>query len=119
MVVLPLSRLPKDYDAGVGAPKAKATSTEADDGPNWVRIGAAASLIAGGALLLTGRRQAGLFVAAAGTGLALVDQQEMVSKWWALLPDYMDDIQALINQAEGAMKDFAAQREKLGNTFGR
>jgi hypothetical protein len=120
MVVLPLSRLPNEYDAGVGASKAKASPTAAaEDSPNWVRIASAASLIAGGALLLTGRHRAGLVMAAAGTGLALVGQQETLSKWWALLPDYIDDIQTLINQAEGAVEEFAAQREKLGNAFSR
>ena len=40
-------------------------------------------------------------------------------KWWTMLPYYIDDIQQLLNQAEGAVEEFAAQREKLGQVLGR
>jgi hypothetical protein len=116
MVVLPLSRLPNDYDANMNA---------ANPGPSpegkpidWFRIAAAATLVAGGALLLSGRRRSGLFVAATGTALALMDQQDLLRKWWAVLPEYIDDIQELLNQAEGAVEEFAAQRDKLGKVLG-
>ena len=116
MVVLPLSRFPNDFDPNTNA---------ADPGPspegnsiNWFRIASAATLVAGGALLLSGRRRSGLFVAATGTALALMDQQDLLQKWWAVLPQYIDNIQDLLNQAEGAVEEFAAQREKLGNVLG-
>lgn len=118
MVVLPLSRLPKDHDAEMNTPN-QSTTPAADDAANWARIASAATLIASGALMLTGRRRAGLLVAATGTALALIDQQDTLSKWWGMLPGYIDDIQDLISQAEGAVEEFAAQREKLANVLGR
>jgi hypothetical protein len=75
--------------------------------------------VAGGALLLSGKRRSGLFVAATGTALALMDQQDLLLKWWAVLPQYIDNIQELLNQAEGAVEEFSAQREKLGQVLGR
>ena len=119
MVVLPLSRLPSDYDADLNTPRSVPAPPSDGGSVHWVRIASAATLIAGGALLLSGRRRAGLFVAATGTALALLDQQDMLQKWWEALPGYIDDIQLLLNQAEGAVEEFAAQREKLGNVLGR
>ena len=117
MVVLPLSRLPEDFDADSKTPKADPAPNA--NSMNWVRIASAASLVAGGALLLSGKRRAGLLAAATGTTLALLDQQDTLSKWWSLLPNYIDDIQWLLNQAEGAVEEFAAQRERLGQALGR
>lgn len=117
MVVLPLSKLSGDFDADMGAPRAGADSNP--NSMNWLRIASAATLLTGGALLLGGKRRAGLFVAATGTALAVLDQQDTLSKWWSLLPTYIDDIQNLLNQAEGAVEEFAAQREKLSQALGR
>jgi hypothetical protein len=117
MVVLPLSRLPNDYDAEMNAPRPEPASSDASI--NWVRIASATTLIASGALLLTGRRRTGLLVAATGTSLALLDQQDTLNKWWTILPSYIADIQRLLTQAEGAVEEFAAQREKLGKALGR
>jgi hypothetical protein len=117
MVVLPLSRLPNDYDAEMSTPTPDPIPN--NETINWVRIASATALIAGGALLLTGRRRTGLMVAATGTSLALLDQQDTLRKWWTILPDYIGDIQRLLTQAEGAVEEFAAQREKLGKVLGR
>jgi hypothetical protein len=117
MVVLPLSRLPNDDDA-------ERNTRTPDPIPNnetvnWVRIASATTLIAGGALLLTGRRRAGLVIAATGTSLALLDQKDVLRKWWMVLPGYISEIQRLLTQAEDAVDEFAAQREKLGRVLGR
>ena len=117
MVVLPLSRLPEDFDADAKTPQAEPAPIASSR--NWVRIASAASLVASGALLLSGRRRAGLLIAVTGTTLALLDQQDTLSKWWALLPSYIEDIQWLLNQAESAVEEFGAQREKLGQVLGR
>jgi len=116
MVVLPLSRFPNDFDPNTNA--ADPGPSPASNSINWLRIASAATLVAGGALLLGGKRRSGLFVAATGTALALMDQQDLLQKWWAVLPQYIDNIQDLLNQAEGAVEEFAAQREKLGNVLG-
>ena len=117
MVVLPLSRLSNDYDANMNAPQSAPSATS--ESIHWIRIASAAALVAGGALLLSGKRRSGLFVAATGTALALMDQQDLMRKWWAVLPQYIDDIQDLLTQAEGAVEEFAAQREKLGKVLSR
>ena len=117
MVVLPLSRLPNDYDANMRS--ATPASSPTGDSVHWIRIASAATLVAGGALLLSGKRRSGLLAAATGTALALMDQQDLLRKWWAVLPQYIDNIQDLLNQAEGAVEEFAAQREKLGQVLSR
>jgi hypothetical protein len=118
MVVLPLSRLPNDYyDANMSGQNPG--PSQSDNSINWVRYASAAALIASGALLLSGKRRSGLFVAATGTSLALLDQQELLSRWWAVLPTYIDNFQILLNQVEGAVEEFSAQREKIGQVLGR
>jgi len=117
MVVLPLSRLPNDYDADL-TPQKPVPVPEADT-MNWVRIASAATLIASGALLLSGRRRPALLAATTGTALAMLDQKDIMHKWWLLLPAYIDDVQRLLNQAEGAVEEFATQRDKLGKALGR
>jgi hypothetical protein len=119
MVVLPLSRLPRDYAENMSTPMPTPDPNTKNEAVNWARIAAAATLITGGALLLTGRRKAGLLAATTGTALALLDQQDTLSHWWALLPGYIGDIQKLLSEAEGAVEEFAAQRDKLASALGR
>ncbi len=126
MVVLPLSRFQNDKDPNTGGQPTsdqdmggRPEPTQTGHSINWLRFASAATLIASGALLFGGKRRAGLFIATTGTALALLDQQELMRKWWAMLPYYIDDIQMLLNQAEGAVEEFAAQREKIGQVIGR
>jgi hypothetical protein len=86
---------------------------------HWIRIAAASTLVASGALLLSGKRRAGLAAATTGTILAMLDQQDSLKTWWMALPGCIDEVQHLLNQAEGAVEEFAAQREKLGKALGR
>lgn len=83
------------------------------DGSNWARVAAGGSLLAGGLLLLTGNRKAGLVTAAAGTALAIVDQQETVKSFWHSLPGYIDHAQKVLHQVEDAVTEVASQRERL------
>jgi hypothetical protein len=113
--VVPLSRFSSDYEEEQSAPK---SAPEADS-MHWVRIAAASTLVASGALLLGGKRRAGLAAAATGTVLAMLDQQDVLKAWWQTLPRYIDEVQHLLNQAEGAVEEFAVQRQKLGRVLGR
>jgi len=70
-------------------------------------------LLASGLLLLTGNRKAGLVTAAAGTALALLDQQETLRSWWNILPTYLDEFQATLNSVQHTVSDVAAKRDKL------
>lgn len=83
------------------------------EGSNWARIAAGGSLLAGGLLLLTGRHRAGLVTAAAGTALAVLDQQETVKAWWNALPGYIDQAQQLLAKADATVAEVASQRERL------
>ncbi len=115
MVVLPLSRMSSDYDEGLAALKPAPETNSM----HWVRIAAASTLVASGALLLSGKRRAGLAAATTGTILAMLDQQDALKNWWQALPEYIDEVQHLLTQAEGAVEEFAAQRDKLGRALGR
>ena len=116
MVVVPLSK--QSLNADPNAPvTARTASTECP--VNWLRITSAATLVTGGALLLAGKNRMGLAVAATGTSLALIDQQDTMKKWWAHLPTYISQIQDVIGQVEKAVEQFAEQRDKLGQVLGR
>jgi hypothetical protein len=80
---------------------------------DWARIAAGGSLLAGALLLLSGRRKAGLITCAAGTALAVLDQQETVKEWWNALPAYIDKAQGMLGKVEQTVSEVAAQRERL------
>ena len=114
MVVLPLSRLPMDFDA-----MPTVSSAEKSDEVNWMRVSSGLALVTGGALLLAGKPRLALAAAAAGTTVALIDQQETVKKLWGLLPEYIADVQKVLTQVQETIDQVAAQREKLGQALGR
>jgi hypothetical protein len=118
MVVLPLSKSPRDFNVDPNAP-AGARTTFNDTSVNWLRVSSAATLITGGALLLSGKHRLGLVAAAAGTSLALIDQQDAMKNWWSRLPGYIAQVQNVLNQVEEAVDEFAKQREKIGSVLGR
>jgi hypothetical protein len=105
MVVVPLSKPVNNSDA---SPRACAISSL-----NWVSIASAATLAAGGALMVSGKRRAGLAAAASGTVLAMLDQQEAVRGWWNALPGYLIEIQGLLSRVQTTVDDISAQRERL------
>jgi hypothetical protein len=84
---------------------------------DWVNIAAGSALLVSGLLFLTERRRAGIAVAAAGTALALLDQQEAVRTWWNRIPDYVDHVQNLIGQVQEKVDEFTAKRESLQRAF--
>jgi hypothetical protein len=82
-------------------------------------MAAAGTLAASGALLIAGKRRAGLLTAVAGTALVLLDQQEVVSKWWNALPAYLDEVQGMLGRASAAVEDLSMQGEKLRRVLGK
>jgi hypothetical protein len=105
MVVVPLPQTEKQY-----APVPRACKTQT---PNWVRFVASGTLVAGGLLMLNGRRRAGLAVAASGTALAMLDQQELLRTWWNALPGYIDDLQGMLGKVQCTVDELSSQRERL------
>jgi hypothetical protein len=85
---------------------------------HWMRIAAAGTLIVSGGLLLSGRRKAGLFAAATGASLALLDQKDALGAWWRIMPGYLNELQRLLGQAQETVDDLAERREKLAKAFG-
>ncbi len=80
---------------------------------NWVRTVAAGALVTGAVLLATGKRKAGLAVAAAGTVFALVEDPEGVKKVWNNIPDYLDSGHSLLARFEKFVGEVTAQGDKL------
>ena len=108
MVVVPLSK----------PAKAEAAPRLAES-CNLITMAAAASLAAGGALIASGKKRAGLVAAAAGTALAMVDQQESVRKLWNALPGYLGNLQDFLGRVQTTLDDLSSQRERLQKIFRR
>ena len=86
---------------------------------SWVRMAAAGTLAASGALLIAGKRRAGLLTAVTGAALAMLDQQEVVSQWWNALPAYLEEMQGMLGRAQAAVEDLTVQGEKLRQVLGK
>jgi hypothetical protein len=86
---------------------------------NWAAYAAGVSLVAGGLLLLSRKRRAGMVAASAGTALALLDQQETLRTWWHTLPSYIDEVQRTLSQVQNAVNDMDAKRETLHRILSR
>jgi hypothetical protein len=86
-----------------------------DDGwdKNWVRTVAAGSLVTGAILLATGKRKAGLAIAAAGTVFALIEDPQGVKKVWNSIPDYLESGHDFLGRFEKFVGELSAQGEKL------
>jgi hypothetical protein len=87
--------------------------------PDWTHFLAAGTVIAGGILIASGRRRAGLAVAAAGTGLALAHEQESVKLWWKRLPGLLDQAQHFLDRTELFLKEAAEQGHRLQSILKR
>ncbi len=111
MEVVPLS---KAVNGSGDAPR----SNGANSTP-LLRYAAACALAASGALLVTGKRRAGLATALTGTVLAMLDQQDVVSAGWNALPGYLEEMQGLLSRAQTAVEDLSAQGQKLRRVLGK
>ena len=86
MVVVPLSKATHN---------ASETPASTADSRRWLRMAAAGTLVASGALLIAGKRRAGLVTALTGAALVMIEQREAVSKFWNALPGYLGAIQSV------------------------
>ena len=111
MVVVPLSK--------TGQGSGDATLSSGANSTPWARYAAACTLAASGVLLVTGKRRAGLVTAVAGSVLAMLDQQEVVTAWWNAIPGYLDEIQGLLGRTQTAVEDLSAQGQKLRRVLGK
>jgi hypothetical protein len=111
MVVVPLS---KGTDEKGGAMPGNGSNST-----NWLRLAAAGTLAASGALMITGNRRAGLVTAVSGVALAVIDQHDTVCKWWDALPGFLEELQGLLSKTQAAVEDLSAQSEKLRHAMTR
>lgn len=111
MVVVPLATSGGDSEASTPMSKA--------DCRYWMRVAAAGALATSGVLLMAHKRRAGLTVAAAGTALVILDQQEAVRAWWNRLPSYLEEVQSILTRVQGAVDELSAQGERLRNILSR
>jgi hypothetical protein len=86
---------------------------------DWMGVAVGGSLLVGSLLMLSGKRRAGLLLTAAGTALALVEEQEMVRAWWQALPGYLDNAQRVLEEAQKTIDDLSSKRDKLRALFNR
>lgn len=86
---------------------------------DWMGIAVGGSFLVGAFLLLSGKKKAGLAVAAGAMALTVLDQQETLREWWNTLPKYLDEAQHLLDQAQNTIDDLAAKRDKLRSMFNR
>ena len=93
------------------------SSSESNHEKEWMGAAVGGTLLLGSVLLLSGKRRAGLLVTAAGTALALLEEQETVRAWWNALPEYLDGAQRLLNQAQTTIDDLSAKRDRLRSLF--
>jgi hypothetical protein len=77
------------------------------------------ALVAGGVLMVSGRRREGLAVAAAGTALALLEEQEMVAQWWQTLPDYLNRAQDFLDRVERYLDEASTQGHRIQSILRR
>lgn len=88
-------------------------------GPEWAGIAICGAFLAGGLLLASGRKRAGLVVTTAATAVTLLDQQETVREWWNAVPRYLDNVDKVLTQAQRALDDLAAMGERLRSVIQR
>ena len=111
MAVVPLSK-------PVNESSAKLELVE-NERMNWVGFAAGGSLVTAGLLLLAGKQKAGMVAAAAGTALALLDQQETLYAWWNELPTNIDQVQGVLGKVQDTVNEVAVKREALRRVLAR
>ncbi len=86
---------------------------------DWTHLVSAGSVVAGGVLMVTGHKKAGLAVAALGTVLALLDEPEAVETWWRNLPKYLDGAQDLLEKVDHYLGEASTQGQRLKSILHR
>lgn len=111
------SRHPQAFATYSDVPAAGSASLPAPapqpETPDWTHYLAAGTLLAGGALMVTGHRRAGTAMAAAGTALALIEEREAVKTWWEKLPGYLNEAQHLLDKIEDYLNEASIQGQRI------
>lgn len=86
---------------------------------DWVKIAAGGALITGALLMMTGKKRAGLVMAASGTALAMLDHEETLRQWWEALPGYVDRAQWMFERVQDVMEDITEKGEAMRRVLKR
>jgi hypothetical protein len=87
------------------------------DSQDWINLAAGGTLLAGGLLLLTNQRRAGVVLGVAGAALTLLNHQEAVRDWWDQIPTYVEHVQNMIGRVQTSMEELNITRENLQQTL--
>lgn len=98
---------------------AKVTQMPRTTKVNWVQVATGGSLIAGGLLLLTGQKRAGLVMAASGTALAVLEHEDSLRDWWEALPGYVERAQGIFGQVQDVVENLTEKGESLRRVLSR
>jgi hypothetical protein len=115
MVAVPIQRSSTSAQAQSSQAISPYSDASAAASPNWTHFLAAGTIVAGGALIAAGRRRTGVAVAAAGTALALLEEQEVVKEWWKALPGYLNDTQEFLDRIEHYLQEVTVQGHRIHN----
>jgi len=85
----------------------------------WTHLLSAGALITGGALMVAGKRKAGLALASAGTAVALMEEQDAIAQWWRMLPEYLNQAQGFLDQVEEYLAEASVQGQRVQEIFRR
>ncbi len=86
---------------------------------HWSHQVAAASLVAGAILLITGRKREALVVAAAGSATTLLERPEAAQEFWNRLPGHIRTGQDFLVRAETFLEKISEQAARLRETLSR
>jgi hypothetical protein len=86
---------------------------------DWVKVAACGSLITGSLLLLSGKKRAGVVMAASGTVLALLDHEETLRNLWEAAPSYVERAQHMLGQVQDVVENIAEKGESLRRVLRR
>jgi hypothetical protein len=109
MVTIPI---PHSGESARGQASLPAPVSEAKS-PDWIHWMAAGAVVAGGVLIVTGNRRAGLAIAAAGTTLALIEEKNAVAGFWRSLPGYLVQAHDVLDQIEHYMGKATIQGQRI------
>ena len=98
---------------------AKITQMPRTANVNWVEVAACGSLIAGGLLLLTRQKRAGLVMAVSGTALAMLEHEETFRNLWNALPSHVERAQYMFDQVQGVLENLTEKGETLRRVLSR
>ncbi len=108
-----LSKIPKQIEGNFNR-----TVSTVSEIP-WNRTFAAASLVAGAVLLITGKRKSALAVAAVGTLVGVLEEPEILQNVWDSIPGYLKTGQEFLVKVEGFVEQVAEQGDQIRKVLKR